>query len=367
MRILELSLSPAYGGLEIHIVDFCSWLAQQSGIELHTCLGNDTPIARNLKDLHLPGIQFDNTAGKFPVIMARALAKYIDKNKIDILHMHWKDDLPLASLAKRMAKHTCRLVHTRHMLLPGSKHDLYHRMLYKPVDKYITITRDLKEQAEKNLPLDHKQIDVIYYGIRAPKILSSDEIAALKQRFKIDHKFTVGLIGRICQEKKQHMLIQAVKQLKDQDIHINAIIVGAIMTDDYMTGLQQYVSENNLESSVHFSGFFEHPTDLMQCFDVLIMPSGVETFGLVLIEGMYCGIPVIGSDKGGVPEIIDHGTTGLMFESDNLQSLVEMILRLYHDRTLRTQLAQAGKSKAERMFVLDQQYNKVLTAFRNLM
>jgi len=160
------------------------------------------------------------------------------------------------------------------------------------------------------------------------------------------------------------MLIEAVQILKEKDIHINALIVGGIMKDEYVDRLKKYVGEHDLDSYVHFSDFYDRPTDLMQCVDVVVLLTGVETFGLVLIEGMYCGIPVIGSNLGGVPEIIDHGVTGLMFESDNLTSLVEELTRLYNDRALRIRLGQEGKRKAEKMYVLDQQYGKVLNAVR---
>ena len=362
MKILELCLSPAYGGLELHVRDFCIWLFNQPDVDLYLGLGSESPIHRDLEILNIPTITYDKTAGKFPVKMARRLAEFIKKNNIDIIHMHWKDDLPLAALAKRITKREIRLIHSRHMLLPGKKHDLYHRFIYKPVDKYITITQDLKRQAEENLPIANEKIEVIYYGINPPKQLDYAEIQKLKNKFGIDHKFTVGLIGRICQEKKQHLLIEATNILKTQDVHINAVIVGAIMKDDYFSGIKKYVTEHGLESYVHFSGFFDRPTDLMQCFDTVIMPSGVETFGLVLIEGMHCGIPVIGSNKGGVPEIIDHGVTGLMFESDDVHSLVDEILRLYNDKVLQIRLAQEGRLKARKMFVAEQQYRKVLKA-----
>jgi glycosyltransferase involved in cell wall biosynthesis len=297
--------------------------------------------------------------------MARRLAKFVNQNQIDVIHMHWKDDLPLAALTKRFCKRNIGLVHSRHMLLPMKKHDPYHKFIYKPVDKYITITKDLKKHAEKYLPIDKNKIEVIYYGIEPPVQLDHNKIQELKTKFNLDNKFTVGLIGRICQEKKQHMLIEAVKILKEKNIHINALIVGGIMRDDYIDGLKNYVAQHNLESYVHFSDFYDRPTDLMQCVDVVALLTGVETFGLVLIEGMYCGIPVIGSNLGGVPEIIDHGVTGLMFESDNLNSLVEEIIRLYNDRALRLRLGQEGKRKAEKMYVLDQQYGKVLNALKS--
>jgi glycosyltransferase involved in cell wall biosynthesis len=362
IRILELCLSPAYGGLELHVRDFCVWLAGQPQIELFLVLKNESPIYQDLKKYNRPTLTFDRFAGKFPLAMALHVARYIDAHKIDVVHMHWKDDLPLAALAKRLCKRDICLVSSRHMLLPHKKHDIYHRFIYQPVDRYITITKDLKMQAEKNLPIDSNKIEVIYYGVKPPDMLTPEKIAELKTAFNIDNRFTVGLIGRICPEKRQELFIKAIQKLNEEDVHIHGLIIGSITDQPYYEHIRQYVKDQQIENIITFSGFYNRPTDLMQCLDVLVMTSGVETFGLVLIEAMHCGIPVIGSNKGGVPEIIDHGITGLMFESDDLLAFTEEIGRLYNDEALRRQLAKAGQQKAGEMFVADNQYQKVKSA-----
>jgi len=365
MNILELCLSPAYGGLEIHVRDFCIWLSSRKEVSLSLALQEGSEIEQRLADLTCPSITFLHIAAKFPLKMARSLAGFIDEHQIDIIHMHWKDDLPLAALSKRLSKRNVCLAHSRHMLLPGNKHDIYHRFIYKPVDKYITITKDLKEQAEKNLPISNDKIEYIYYGVEPPNQLTNTEKEKIKKKFHIDHRFTVGLIGRIHFDKKQHLFIEAIEILKKEGVDIFGVIVGSSNDDEYSDQIRKYTVDHSLEEHVIFSGFYERPTDLMQCFDALVMPSGSETFGLVLIEGMHCGIPVIGSNKGGVPEIIDHGINGLMFEGDDVHSLVESINRLYHDNALRIQLAQAGQKKAREMFVAEEQYKKVLTTLAN--
>ena len=360
MRILELCLSPAFGGLEIHVRDFCVWLLRQEEAELFLGLQENSAIDAELRQYNRPTLYYPHSTGKFPYRAARRLAGFIEKNQVDVIHMHWKDDLPLVSLAKRIAKRSVALVHSRHMLLPGKKHDLYHRFIYEPLDRYITITKDLKRAAEQNLPIAKDKISVVYYGVNLPRILSNDERESLKKQFNIVHRFTVGLIGRVCQPKKQHLFVQAVNLLKKQKIEIYAVIAGSVDDEQYMAKLRRQINEEGLNTQITISGFYDRPTDLMQCFDVLIMPSGVETFGLVLIEGMHCGIPVIGSNRGGVLEIIDHGVTGLLFEADDAQSLAEAIARLYNDNALRLQLARAGQQKARKMFVAEEQYRKVL-------
>jgi glycosyltransferase involved in cell wall biosynthesis len=365
IRILELCLSPAYGGLELHVRDFCVWLSGQQDTDLYLVLKNDSPIHRDLKRINIPIHLYNKTAGKLPLLTALDLARYIDTNRIDIVHMHWKDDLPLAALAKRLSKRNPALVVSRHMLLPHKKHDPYHRFIYRPVNRYITITEDLKRQAVKNLPIREGKIEVIYYGVKVPERITLTQSGRIKHEFNIDDRYTVGLVGRICPEKRQLMFIQAVENLHKEEIPVHGLIIGSVTDPGYDQEIRRYVQEKDLEDAVSFSGFYDRPTDLMQCLDVLVMPSGVETFGLVLIEAMHCGIPVIGSNKGGVPEIIDHGVTGLMYETDDVQAFSTAMARMYHDKTLRRRLAENGQTKAREMFVDDIQYSKVKKALLN--
>jgi glycosyltransferase involved in cell wall biosynthesis len=97
----------------------------------------------------------------------------------------------------------------------------------------------------------------------------------------------------------------------------------------------------------------------MSCFDALVLTTKLETFGLVLIEAMHSGIPVIGSNAGGVPEIIDNEVTGLLFESWNANSLAEALKRLYTDREFGNKIAIMGRQKAQKIFDAKIQYQKV--------
>jgi glycosyltransferase involved in cell wall biosynthesis len=99
----------------------------------------------------------------------------------------------------------------------------------------------------------------------------------------------------------------------------------------------------------------------MQCFDVLVLTTHVETFGLVLVEAMMLGIPVIGSNAGGVLEIIDHEKTGLLFKTKDAHSLAEAIERMVRDPELRQQLAAAGREKAGKAYDTETQNRKVLS------
>lgn len=366
MKILELCLSPDFGGLEIHMRDFTAWLSRRPDCAPCAAVQENTRLHRALAGLNLPLLTFPARAGKFPLAKSHLLAKFIDAQAVDIVHVHWKYDLPLTALAKHFSKRPLRFVHTRQMSLPGKKFDPYHRFVYGAMDGFIAITRYLARQAQENLPLPAERIHQIYYGVATPPPVDPGVIAGLKRELGIAGEFVVGVLGRISEFKGQHLLLEALHLLNREGIRLNALIVGEAFEPEYLSRLQQFVQKNGLAGQVQFRDFHPRPYELMACLDALALTTIRETFGLVLIEAMQVGIPVIGSNAGGVPEIIEQEQTGLLFDSGNASSLAQALKRLYREPDLRQRLAAAGQRKARENFNLETQYQKVLQTFQEL-
>lgn len=366
MNILELCLSPDFGGLEIHMRDLTNWLAQRNDCSVFIAVQNNSRIHNALASLNLPTFLFPRKCGKLPFVSARRLAKLIEQNDIDVVHVHWKYDLPLAALAKRFIGKPFKLIHTRQMNMPGKKFDPYHKFIYGSVDAFIAITKYLQRQAWENLPIPPGRIFQIYNGIEQPAQLPANTVAKLKQKFHIGSNFTVGLLGRISEYKGQHLLIEALEKLRSEGIKIHALIVGEPFEPGYAQKLERYVNERGLAQQIRFMAFYEKPIELISCLDALVLTTKKETFGLVLIEAMHAGVPVIGSEAGGVPEIIDHQRTGLLFKSWDADSLAEQVKKLFRDEQLRKKLAVAGREKAREMFDAETQYGKLLTLMKEL-
>ena len=101
----------------------------------------------------------------------------------------------------------------------------------------------------------------------------------------------------------------------------------------------------------------------MPCFDAVVLATKCETFGLVLPEAMRAGVAVIGSNCGGVPEIIIHEKTGLLFESENVDDLTAQISNIASDRSFCKKLAKAGKEDADKRFSEEKHFEKLLELF----
>ncbi len=366
LNILELCLSSDYGGLEMHVRDFSRWISSRPDIRLFLALQKDTPLARGLNDLSVPTLWFSSAAGKLAPNKAIRLSRFIEKQDIQLVHVHWKFDLPLVALAKKFSRRKFKFVHTRQMNMPGRKFDPYHRFIYGSMDRFIAITRYIEKEALENLPMSPDRITQIYYGVKLPAEITPEQTAMLKKKFSITGDFTVGLLGRISEYKGQHLLIEAVTRLDQENLRIHAWIIGAPFEPDYLTKLRKMAVVKGAGDRIHFMDFYQNPIELMACFDTVVLTTRNETFGLVLIEAMHAGVPVIGSNAGGVPEIIDHGKTGLLFESWNSESLARQIKRLYDDPDFRRRLARAGQDKARHQFDLDRQYQKVVDVFNDL-
>jgi glycosyltransferase involved in cell wall biosynthesis len=354
MNILELCLSPGLGGLELYVFRSAQMLAQKHRVI--TVLNGGGKLSAHFGEHVQEGAYTLQRSSKYlPLFNARNLARILDHEQIDVIHMHWGNDLALAALAKKLSTKKPALVYTRQMKITRYKNDWYHRFLYAQMDLMLTITHQLEQEAKRFIPHHRGQITTLHYGVDAPPVQLTDE-ERRRQRDELgfaDDDFVIGLLGRLERGKGQHLLIEALAMAKNDALNPNALIVGHEMKPGYRAELQRLAEIHGVGDSVTFMDFVSEPQRLMQLCDCVALTSREETFGLVLPEAMRCGVAVIGSNSGGVPEIITHEKTGLLFETWNTTSLYMQIRRLYTDAEFRQQIALNGKQEADTRFHTD--------------
>jgi glycosyltransferase involved in cell wall biosynthesis len=129
--------------------------------------------------------------------------------------------------------------------------------------------------------------------------------------------------------------------------------------DGYEEKLKALIEKYGLTASVYWCGFQKNPGELMPCFDLILLPSDQETFGLVLIEAMAAGVAIVGSNTGGVPEIIEDGVNGFTFTPNDIKGLSEKIKTILTDHPLRKNFIQTGFLKYEKHFRADQHFSRL--------
>jgi len=363
-KIMELCLSPDVGGLELYMVRAALYLEKKMNVvsvinkkgSLHSYYGESS---------HVLPMQRPSIFSLF--LTAKKLANIIDELAIEVMHVHWTKDLPVAVLAKKMSKHKPLLAQTRNMTMTRFKNDFYHKWLYKNIDIMLPVTYQVKEQLEKFIPHEVRpKLEMLYMGAEIPKTIEEIEKSKLREMYGIKAIFTVGIVGRIKQEKGQYLVVDAIVKLLQKGYDVQALIVGHAMNETYLQELKKSVAKANLQEHVIFTGFTKEAQKLMQLCDCLVLATERETFGLVLIEAMACGICVLGTNNAGPLEIIDDNETGLLFEKNSSESMAQKIELLLQDVSFKEKLAEAGQKKAREKFDAAKQFEKLYEIFENL-
>lgn len=357
MNIMELCLSPDLGGLELYVYRASVKLAETE--QVYAVINKKGKLAERFSDANISVCYLEKAFKALPLFRALQLAKIIDQNNIDAIHLHWGRDLSLAALAKWFSKKKPRLVYTRQMQITRNKDDIYHRFLYSQVDVFITITKVLAGLARSFLSkADKHKVVPLYYGVQEPeKYLSQAEKQQYRDKIGFSETdFVVALFGRIEECKGQHVLIDAIANLNKQGHDVKCLIVGHAMDKSYLALMQQRVKDNAIEDNIYFMDFVSNPQEWMQVCDAVVLATKEETFGLVLAEAMQAEVAVIGTNSGGVPEIIEHEKTGFLFNYGDVASLCKFILELKDDDSKRLEYAKAGQEKAKSLFDINHHY-----------
>lgn len=353
-NILEFCLSPDLGGLELFMVNCYKNFKEKTNCKI--IVAPDKKLDNLLKGE--TEITYLKRNKFFPIIPALTLAKYIDKNDIDVIHFHWTKDIATIVLAKVLSKKNPSIIQTRNMTMTRFKSDFYHKWLYKNITTMHAVTYQVKEQLEKFIPKEVcPNIEMVYMGTEE-KSINSNKILALREKYNITdlNTFIVGIVGRIEDAKGQFLVIEAVEKLKH--LNIKAMIVGHTMDEEYLNGLKKKIKTLAIEDKIIFTGFTKEVDEHMRLFDVNILATPRETFGLVVIEAMINKVCMIATNNGGPLEIIDDGVDGLLFNRTN-EDLAKKIKTLYEDKDYKNILAHKGYEKSKNLFESNKQLNKL--------
>jgi len=179
----------------------------------------------------------------------------------------------------------------------------------------------------------------------------------------------VGLVGRISPWKGQHIFLKAASLVRSQFPQAKFQIIGAALfsESEYEQQIRRLAESLNLTQAVEFTGFREDVPDLIANLDVLVHASTTgEPFGLVIVEAMAAGKPVVATNGGGVPEIVVDGVTGLLVPMGDDHAMAKAISRFLADRQLRIQVGRRGRQRFGEHFTIQHTADKVQQVYDSL-
>jgi len=165
-----------------------------------------------------------------------------------------------------------------------------------------------------------------------------DQAAYRVENVKKPSQPVIGYLGRIKKYKSVNHLIYAFQKVKQEIPEASLLIIG---DGDFLPDLKNLVSKLKLEGSVTFTGatYHQQKIDYLNQMWLMVNPSPKEGWGLTVIEGNACGIPVIAADSPGLRDSVVDGETGLLYPYGNHERLAELIIKLISEKNLRNSLS----------------------------
>ena len=192
---------------------------------------------------------------------------------------------------------------------------------------------------------------VIYNGINLPQFNHKRIKKKINER-TAQNKHTIQLliIGSINKNKDQATAIRALAELKNRGINAVLTLVGELKSNAYHLYLKQLVEELAIENQLVYKGWQKNPRDFFEAADITLVCSKGEPFGRTIIESMALGTPVICSNTGGAPEIIEKVDTNLLFEEGNPKELANVIEQLMKENLWYEAVTKKGRKVVEENF-----------------
>ena len=315
--ILFVCLSHSWGGLERVAATDAIELAAL-GLKVRFLSLEGTPVHGYLakkKELNVIPLSF-RPRNYFDFKLRSELLRLVNDG-VNIIHTHQTS--LLGSITPWFwRKPEVAIIATRHIMNNHNKKNYFHRAIYSRLDYLVVVSQAIKRNILETHPLNEKVVKVVNLGLDF-KHFDSARVKPELQRAKwgVDPETTViGLVGRIDPDKGQEVFIKAAAGLLkvDPNRKLKFVLVGEETLgaeSGYLEYLKVLVRQFRIEDHFVFAGFSNDVPEVMQAFDILVMPSRQEAFGLVAIEAMAMETAIVISQGGSADEIVGDQRYGL--------------------------------------------------------
>jgi N-acetyl-alpha-D-glucosaminyl L-malate synthase BshA len=369
MRKLKIGITcyPTVGGSGVVATELGKMLAEK-GHEIHF-ISSSIPFRLNkmYHNIYYHQVEVNQySVFQYPpydIALASKMAEVVNREKLDLLHVHYAiPHAVCAILAKQMCHRDIKIVTTLHgtdITVLGYDPSLTDAIKFgiEKSDAVTAVSKALVDQTYELINPD-KQIETVYNFID-DRIYQKSDAEALKGEFGInkDEKVIIHVsnfrpVKRVQDVVKSFAKIASVMKVK-------LLLVG---DGPEMTIVCKLVREFGLEEQVIFLGKQESLEELYSISDLMLLLSEKESFGLVALEAMACGVPCVGTNVGGLPEVINHGVNGFICEVGNIEDISKKALTILNDKKIHTEFSNHSIETAKTKFKADQiveQYEQI--------
>ncbi len=286
--------------------------------------------------------------------------------KIDIIHSHgYKMNILLGFIPRFLRRFSLiTTVHGWTSTRGFSKMKIYECVDFLSlnlIDAVVLVHHGMLSNSSSRR-LKHLRCKVINNGIPSQQIENTEfenDIAEFCKKC-----FTIGSIGRLSEEKGYRYLINSIAHLIGEGLDIRLIIIG---DGPERNELGRLVYKNGLEDYVMMPGYKKNARQYIPCFSLYAIPSLTEGLPITLLETMQARVPVVGTNVGGIPDVLDHGRGGVLVQPCDSMALAYALRRLYKDQDLATRLTEHSYHRFTKYFTSRTMAEKYLKVYHSIL
>ena len=358
IKVLEIIDSLGSGGAESLLKNFVLEAKKNRllNIEIATLYSN----AIFKKEIEDAGISIWDLVltFKFNLMGVIELIKLIKERKYDIIHVHLFPADVFAAIASLFLPRNIKWIfsehgaHNRRRTLKIFK--ILDNFTYSRYSKIVCVSKQVELVLLNWIPSNKGKTKVISNAVPIPKFLNPCSVKT----------YDILFVGRLTKQKSVEILLKAIKILKNKySKNLKIAIVG---DGELKENLNNLTVELEVNREVKFLGVRKDVKELMVSSKIFVLPSRWEGFGIVIIEAMSNMLPVIATNVGGIPELIEDGKDGILVPPENPKALARAISNLLENEELREKLSKAAYKKVREKYSINAYSVRMLDFYKSL-
>lgn len=361
IRVLHIDTGKTWRGGQQQAFYLHKELVDKKIFSIMICNTN-SKLSDRCKEAGLPSISV-NMIGEADIIASFKIAKICKKEKINIVQCHSSHAQSIGLVAKYFYSKVKLLAvrrvdfHIRNNKLSLLKYNS------NKVDKIICVSEAIKKILIEDKVKVEKLI-TIHDGIDINKFRRRDKDFDLRKIHSIDkNHIIVGTVAAFVGHKDYPNLINAAKIVLDKIKNVTFLFVGV---GPLKTEIENLVVNFGLINKIIFTGFRENIKDYLLGFDIFVLSSKLEGLGTSILDAQASGVPVIATNTGGIPEIIENNTNGILVEPENNSKLAYAIIDLIVNSSKREYISKNARVSVN-TFSIENNVNKYVNLYEGML
>lgn len=304
----------------------------------------------------------------FSVATAIKFFKIIKWEDIDLVHANSFTALAFSALPTKLMR--IPLIWNDHGWSSGA--GIQGLLLNFFVTKILTVSNAIKNFISKPGIIPAEKIKTIFLGVDLKEFSNLNKSNLIRDEFGIkDDLLIIGMIARFQRVKGHYYFFEAAEKIKRRFPKVKFLVVGAKVSSyghesRIPAEVSAWIKEFALEEDVICTGFRNDIPDILSALGILVLPSLRESFGLILIEAMAAGVPVVATQTEGPGDIIENNVSGILVPVKDSEAISKAVTFLIENKDKAEQIKLKAKRRVEELFNLDVQVKKIESVYEEL-